>query len=385
MMETIIQALAQVGVGIPRVLLPGRGVDCHKFAVIACDQFSAQPSYWQRVEDLVEDKPSALRLMIPEAWLGESDAPTHEAVVKTMREYLSSRVLADIGETFVFLRRRTTGGLRRGLLVMLDLDAYDYTPGAKTLIRATEDTVVQRLPPRVAVRRDAPLEMPHIMVLVNDRADRLMSLLESRADDMECLYDFGLMLNGGHLSGYRADSPVLLGQLAQILSELKAESEDGFLFAMGDGNHSFAAAKACWEEIKPGLSPDEQKAHPARWCMAELVNLYDPALKFEPIHRLLYHVDPAGVQADLGFDAENPPSLQILQPMLDEWLKSHPEAELEYIHGAAQCRELAAAESNRLAIVFGPFEKDSLFETVRRNGAFVRKSFSMGEARYKRY
>lgn len=378
------QALSEVGVSLPNILLPADGVDLHRFSVIACDQFSAQPDYWQAVEALVGDACSTLHITLPEAYLSENNDADIARINATMRAYLERRQLTDIGETFVYLRRRTSTGIRQGLVVALDLDQYDYAGDAKSLIRATEGTIVERLPPRVRIRGGAPLETPHIMVLIDDRENRLMRLLAERVETLECLYDFTLMQGGGHSTGYRVDDPTLLLQIADILKGLKTQGGDNFLFAMGDGNHSFAAAKVCWEALKPTLSPEQQKTHPARWALAELVNLYDPALHFEPIHRLLYNVDPAAVQRELGFDAANPPDAQVLQPKLDAWLKAHPEAELEYIHGEAECRALSD-RPDRLAVLFPAFERDSLFEVVRRNGAFVRKSFSMGEARDKRY
>lgn len=379
------QAFAEAGAAIPRLLLPNPSVDLHRFAVIACDQFSAQPEYWQQVEDLVGDAPSALRLMLPEAHLAADNTARIGRINSTMQDYLSTRVLTDVGEALVYLRRRISSGVRRGLMLALDLEQYDFSKDSKSLIRATEGTVLDRLPPRVAIRRDAFVEMPHIMVLIDDREDSLMGTLEEALPDLECLYDFTLMQGGGHLSGYRVDGPRLLMRVAGVLGALKSCAEDGLLYAMGDGNHSFATAKACWEELKPTLTEQERKTHPARYGLVELVNLYDPALKFEPIHRLLLHVDPARVQREVGFDARRPPSLQVLQPMLDEWFKEHPEAELEYIHGADDCRALEASAPDRLAVVFPGFDRDSLFEVVRRDGCFVRKSFSMGHARDKRY
>lgn len=383
-MELFKQALAEVGVSLPNILLPADGVDLHRFSVIACDQFTAQPDYWQTVEDIVGEACSTLRITLPEAYLSDDNAAAIDRINAVMCDYLNKRLLTDIGETFVYLRRRTSTGIRQGLVVALDLEQYDYASDAKSMIRATEGTIVERLPPRVKIRSGAPLETPHIMVLIDDRENRLMGLLAERADTLDCLYDFALMQGGGHSTGYRVDDPALLMQIANILKALKSQGGDDFLFAMGDGNHSFAAAKACWEALKPTLSPEEQKTHPARWALAELVNLYDPALHFEPIHRLLYNVDPDAVQRALGFDAANPPDAQVLQPQLDEWLKSHPEAELEYVHGEQECRALGE-RPDRLAIIFPAFDRDSLFEVVRQNGAFVRKSFSMGEARDKRY
>lgn len=378
------QALAEVGIALPNILLPDDGVDLHRFSVIACDQFTAQPEYWQAVEEVVGDSCSTLRITLPEAYLTENNDLDIEKINENMRSYLEKRQLVDIGETFVYLRRRISSGVRHGLVVALDLEQYDYSKDSKTMIRATEGTIVDRLPPRIKIRRDAPLEAPHIMVLIDDKKNLLMGLMEENVDKFECLYDFTLMQGGGHSTGYRVDSPVILIQIADILKDMKAQGEDDFLFAMGDGNHSFATAKACWEELKQTLPPCERESHPARYALVELVNLYDPALKFEPIHRLLYNVDPAAIQRDLEFDASDPPDAQILQPKLDAWLQEHPEAKLEYVHGESECRELGA-QADRLAIVFPEFERDSLFEVVRKNGAFVRKSFSMGEARDKRY
>ena len=384
MIQPYQQAFAQVGAAVPRILLPADGVDLHRFSVIACDQFTSSPAYWERVEEIVGDAPSALRMVLPEAWLSRQNAATPRRIHDMMRRYLKGRVLTDAGEMLVYLRRRTSTGVRRGLVIALDLEQYDFSPSADGMIRATEGTVIERLPPRVAIRRGAPLELPHVMVLIDDRENRLMDRLEEQCDSLTCLYDFSLMQGGGHLEGYRVDDPKLLLEVAQQL-ELLRDQGNGFLYAMGDGNHSFAAAKACWEELRPTLSPEEQQTHPARWALAELVSLHDPALSFEPIHRVVMGVDPQQLQRELGFDAACPPDLQLLQPQLDRWLAGHPEASLEYVHGEEECRRLAAEAPDRLAIVFGPFDRRSLFETVQKHGCFVRKSFSMGEGRDKRY
>ncbi|MEG1849904.1 MAG: DUF1015 family protein, partial [Oscillospiraceae bacterium] len=238
--ESCHAALAAVGAAVPRILLPGQKVDLQQFSVIACDQFSAQPSYWEQVEELVGASPSALRLMLPEAYLGQDDDNRIADINRTMEAYLKNRLLIDVGETLVYLRRRTGSGVRRGLLIALDLEQYDFSAGSKSMIRATEGTIVDRLPPRIRIRREAPLEMPHIMVLLDDRADRLMSMLEEARPQLECLYDFTLMQGGGHSAGWRVDAPRLLEAVAGVLAELKAQSGDGLLYAMGDGNHSFA-------------------------------------------------------------------------------------------------------------------------------------------------
>ena len=383
--KTIAARLERCCVRVPRILLPAPQVEKEKYAVIACDQFSAQPDYWRQADALVADAPSTLRMILPEAWLGRPGAPDAGALNAAMDRYLADGALADIGETFVYVERQTTAGTRRGLVAALDLERYDWRPGSRTAVRATEETVAERLPARVEVRRKAPLELPHVMVLADDREDRLLGGLAAMKPQLPLLYDFSLMLGGGRIRGYRADSEAVLTAVAGALEALAAGSPDGLLFAVGDGNHSFAAAKACWDERKLSLTPQQRRTHPARFALCEIVNLRDPGLSFEPIHRLLMGVDPDAVQREIGFDAAEPPSLQTLQPRLDEWLAAHPGASLEYIHGADDCRALAAQAPDRLAILFPPFDRDSLFDVVRRRGSFVRKSFSMGEARDKRY
>lgn len=376
------QQLEQVGASVPRLLLPAKRLDYSKFATVACDQYSADPAYWDDVDRIVGDAPSSLRMMLPEAWLKEPERA--KDINATQQRYLDQGVLDDVGECVVYVRRGTSGGVRRGLVIALDLEQYDYLPGRDSMIRATEETVVERLPARIEIRKDAPLEMPHIMVLINDKQDLLMSALDASKEEMETLYDFDLMKNGGHITGYAVRQEAHVQQVADALTQLYKLAKNGMLYAMGDGNHSFAAAKACWDILKESLDPDEWDGHPARYSIVELVNLYDPALEFEPIHRALLGVDPEQVQREVGFDAGNPPPLQQLQPMLDAWFSKHPHAEQEYIHGERECRELCDAP-DRLAIILPDFDKDSLFDIVLRDGVFVRKSFSMGHADDKRY
>jgi len=375
--------LAAVGAAPAEILLPARGVDLSRFAVVACDQYSAQPAYWEKVRGYVGDAPSALGLMMPEAWLGRDEAHAR-AIPETMERYLRNGTLTSVGEGMVFLHRVTTAGVRRGLVLALDLEEYDYTPGSRSMIRATEKTVVDRLPPRIEIRRQAPLEMPHIMVLVNDRENRLMGALDELVKGKETLYDFPLMLNSGRLTGWLLRSGKELACVAEALGALAERAAGGMLYAMGDGNHSFAAAKAHWDAIKGSLTAEERETHPARRALAEIVNLYDPALTFEPMHRLLMHVDPESAARELGIDPLNPPSLQELQPQLDEWVSRHPGAELEYIHGRRDCLELGRASGN-LAIVWENFDRDSLFSDVEKRGVLCRKSFSMGTADDKRF
>ena len=383
-MEQLQNAFAAVGARLPRILLPAAGVDLRRFAVIACDQYSARPEYWDRVTQLVGEAPSTLRMILPEAYL-DRETPQQKADIHVaMRQYCRDGTLQELPEGLIYLQRRLPGGIRNGLMIALDLEQYDFRMGSHSIIRATEKTVEERLPARVKIRRGAMLELPHIMVLLNDRKDRLNTLLKQHREALTLLYDFELMEGGGHLTGWQVRDRDLLMRIAGILAKLKNEACDGMLYAVGDGNHSLAAAKLCWEEIKKTLPADAWEDHPARWAFVELVNLYDPVMEFLPIHRLLMNVDPIAVQKEIGFDAKNPPDIQELQPRLDAWLQFHPEAEIEYIHGEAECRKLGEAP-DRLPIILGEVRRDMLFETVAKNGALVRKSFSMGEAAEKRY
>ncbi|MBR6735936.1 MAG: DUF1015 domain-containing protein [Oscillospiraceae bacterium] len=382
-MKNIKEKLAKVGAGLPKILFPAEGVDLTRFAAVACDQYSAQPEYWQDVKTFVGGAPSALELMMPEAWL-QINTDHQEKINKNMERYLENGTLRELGEGMVFLHRTTTTGDRRGLVLTLDLEEYDFTPGSSSLIRATEKTVVERLPTRIEIRKNAPIEMPHIMVLIDDRENTLMGRLDKAVTERKPLYDFPLMQGSGALKGWFINDAKTLDTVADALAELKNKAAGGMLYAMGDGNHSFAAAKAHWDTLKGTLPEGIRKNHPARWGMVELVNLYDPALSFEPIHRLIMNVDPKALQDELGFDAKNPPSLQDLQPKLDEWLLSHPEAEIEYIHGREDCLELAKAD-DRLAIVWDEFKKDTLFSDVEKHGVLCRKTFSMGSAPDKRF
>ncbi|MEG1944964.1 MAG: DUF1015 domain-containing protein [Oscillospiraceae bacterium] len=383
MREDIRKAFQKVGASVPNLLMPQKKYDLQKFAVIACDQFSAKPEYWGEVERFAEGAPSALNMIIPEAWL-KKETLAAERVCDAMEGYLANGVFRETGEELIFVKRETSAGIRKGLIIALDLENYDFSKNSKSMIRATEATVVDRLPARVEIRRGAPLEMPHIIVLLDDRRDTLMSFIDENSFSLSLEYNFTLMQGGGGIQGFGINDNDMLLRIANIMGKLLDASPDGMLYAMGDGNHSFAAAKQYWDEIKPGLALEERENHPARFALCELVNLYDSAMAFEPIHRALLGVDVKKVQSEVGFDAKNPPELQELQPLLDEWLANNPQAELEYIHGSEECEALCAAP-DRLAIIMPPFDKGGLFDTVRRDGAYVRKSFSIGCARDKRY
>ena len=389
------------------ILLPSEKVDLSKWAVVACDQFTSQPEYWNQVEEIVGKSPSTLRLMQPEAFLNRGNRT--RKVNATMRRYLRNRTLKTaVKDGFIVVERTTETGKRIGLMAALDLECYDYTTG-DLLVRATEGTVVDRLPPRVAIREKAMLELPHVLVLIDDAQRTVIEPLYNTVQTGAPLYDVELMQNGGHLRGWAVEDVDAKRVLADALNAL-AEKVDGFLYAVGDGNHSLAAAKKHWELVKEELLPTEQATHPARYALVELENLHDEAIQFEPIHRVLFHVDGAdvvngfkayvaqeGITLTEGDDivfighgsyalenADGRLPVAVLQTYLDAYLKSHQGAEIDYIHGEDAVRELAAAP-DALGILLKGIPKDGFFDGIRADGHLPRKTFSMGEAHEKRY
>ena len=431
-----------VGVEIPELLLPNSDVDMTKWSVVACDQYTSQPEYWEETERIVGTAPSTLRLMLPEMYLDKpGEAERIEKINACMKKYVKDGTLENKGRGFVLVRRTVDNKTRTGLIVALDLEKYDYTKGAKTLIRATEGTIVERIPPRLRIRRDAPLEMPHILVLIDDPERTVIEPLLSHVVYTDCLYDFELMQGGGHIDGHlineKKDIDGVYSALSALMNgdafhEKYGASEPPMLFAMGDGNHSFATAKANWEEVKKSLSPAERAGHPARYCLVELENVHDDGIVFEPIHRVLFNVDVPDTINRLcallntqnnfcdvkmfvnqaGFDAEvarlkgrdvhilpfytesglgclvaTGPTAQLpvgtLQNALDV-IKDEPGVTLDYIHGADVVEELGRKHGN-IGFLLPPMDKSELFPTVIYDGALPRKTFSMGEAHEKRY
>lgn len=390
-----------------------------KWAVVACDQFTSEPDYWEAAAKLAGDEPSTLNLMIPEVYLGETEERL-PVVHRTMEDYINN-VLVSHPDSLIYLERtQSDGRIRRGLVGMIDLEHYDYNKGASSLIRATEGTVLERIPPRVAVRRGAELELPHVMLLIDDPDKTVIEPLSKASEGFETAYDFELMLGGGHVKGcfvsdeYKEKTINALGCLAtedEMLKKYGAEGIAPLLFAVGDGNHSLASAKAAFEEIK-AREGEKAMNSPARYALAEVVNLHDEALDFEPIYRVVFDVDGEkmlselreyanalngsaapqtvhyildGAEGDIIFER---PVQQLtvgtLQDFLDAYKKNNPEAEIDYIHDESSLRALAEKERS-VGFLFGGMEKDELFKTVIFDGALPRKTFSMGHARDKRY
>lgn len=399
-----------------RLLLPAPEVDPALWACVACDQYTSQPEYWRQAEALVGDQPSALRLILPEVDLDKAAVRVPE-IHRAMRDYLARGVLAaGVTDGFILTERVTESGARVGLVVLIDLEGYDYHAGSHTPVRATEGTILERIPPRLAVRRGAALELSHVLMLIDDPAKTVVEPVYARRDRLTKLYDFPLMLGGGHLRGYAVTERAELETVFAALRALKARLEGDLLFAVGDGNHSLATAKAYWEELKPALTEAERETHPARFAMVELENIHDGALIFEPIHRVVYGADGDALRMDLQAYAEakgwslsageggqtvdmvygdktvrlsvggspSPLAVGTLQAFLDDWLPRHPAAKLDYVHGDDTARALAR-QADTIAFLLPALDKFELFPAVEKLGALPRKTFSMGEAHEKRY
>lgn len=393
-------------------------VDPKKWAVIACDQFTSEPSYWQRVKEQVGDSPSTLSLIIPEVFLNESEVRIPK-INKAMDDYLND-VLSCRENALIYIERtQSDGSVRRGVMLAVDLEAYDFNKGSTSLIRATEGTVLERIPPRVKVRRGASLELPHVLLLIDDDKKTVIEPIADNKATYETAYDFELLEDGGAIKGYYLPESEYLrieNALLKLVDETEIERRYGkkdlpaLLFAVGDGNHSLATAKTAYEEIKAKLG-DSALNHPARYALVEVENLHDDALQFEPIYRVMFNVEPEKVLYELNNYAQNlkgnekeqtveyfigeksgvikfsHPEKQLtvgtLQDFLDIYVKKYG-GEVDYIHGEDSTKALAK-QGGAIGFIFSGMEKNQLFKTVIFDGALPRKTFSMGHARDKRY
>jgi len=383
-----------IGIMIPDVLLPKKSLDLPKWAVVACDQYTSEPEYREKVAGIVQEDPSTLHIVYPEVYLEDTDKGERiQKIQKNMQRYLAQGIFENHEQCLILVDRKTTHAVsRKGLILALDLEKYDYTKGSQTLIRATEGTVVDRLPPRIQIRQGASIESPHIMVLIDDEAQTVIEPLFENLAKYEEVYDFEMMMDGGHIKGYKVADQASIDQVVQALTKLAHPGTFGIkygvgaekgvlLFAMGDGNHSLATAKAIWEAKKKSLTPEEFHQHPSRFALVEIVNVHDAGLKFEPIHRVLFHisenfleemqkffenigssivleyfqskdemqakmhssdasthyitfVSPTGY-GEIGI--RNPKlNLEVgnLQAFLDAYLNTHPQSKIDYVHGA---------------------------------------------------
>ncbi len=424
-----------IGIQVSEILLPKQGIDAHKWAVIACDQFTSQPDYWQKVKETAGDSPSTYNLILPEVLLGTpEEAARIQSTQAAMRRYMQENLL-ELHEGLILVERTVDGKTRRGLMMALDLEQYDFNKGSQSLIRATEGTIIDRLPPRIRIREGAPLELPHILVLIDDPERTVIEPLMEKTSSLQPLYDTDLMLGSGHLRGWLVDDLALeekvvsalrkLADPARFQNQYGVDAEKGvLLFAMGDGNHSLATAKSIWEKLKPMVGMD----HPARYALVEVENVHDEGLLFEPIHRVLFgvkqdwqstlkqqfgenvEIQPTSSAKEMVEQVENPQgSAQVfgaitpdgayvvsihhaptnlavgtLQGWLDGWLKAGGASHIDYVHGEDVVCELGSQPGN-LGFYLPGMDKGDLFKTVILDGSLPRKTFSMGEAHEKRF
>ena len=411
------------------ILLPAPGVPLDPWACIAVDQFTSQPEYWRKAEDLARGKPSTLHIVLPEAYLGTEQEETRLHGIRAAMAAYRQNVLTRTVRGYVYVERtQLDGSVRQGLVGMVDLEAYSYAPGEKPAIRPSESTVLSRIPPRVRIRRGAPLETPHVMMLADDEAGTLIEPVGRRKAELPLLYEGELMLGGGHLAGWAVEDPALIEQIGRAVAALadpaafaarwpQAAGQPPMVLAVGDGNHSLATAKACWEELKSTLPPAQRADHPARYCLAEVCNVHSPAIEIEPIHRVVFGAQPAALAARLaawaahngiaagaqgaqrftlagaGYEqalalsgATEPLTVGTIERFLGETLPGEPGWRVDYIHGEAAARALAADPARpACALLLPPFDKADLFRGVVLGGVLPRKTFSMGHAEEKRY
>ena len=429
------ETAAAIGVQVPTILLPKPGIDLQKWAVIACDQFTSEPAYWQQVADTVGAAPSTYFITLPEIYLDTPEGGRRVGQIReSMQDYLDRDLFA-AHEGFILVERIVAGKTRHGIMLALDLEQYDYNQGSTSLIRATEGTILERIPPRVRIRSGAPLEVPHILVLIDDPQRTVIEPLVAARHALPKLYDFELMLGSGHLNGYSVADPTRAAQVSAALAKLadpatfaeKYSLDPGcavLLFAMGDGNHSLATAKAIWEQIKAQVGRID---HPARYALVEVENIHDEGLEFEPIHRVLFdvkddfvaalgryydrchlvrcttaqtmvalvneeeHPEHAfGVATAEGFSVafvDNPATnlpVGTLQSFLDVWGKADGYGKIDYVHGEDVTIRLGSQPGN-MGFYLPAIAKGDFFKTVIVDGALPRKTFSMGEAKEKRF
>ena len=410
------------------ILLPSEQIPVGQWGCVACDQFTSDRSYWEKAAQAAAGGPSTLDLILPEVYLEEDDVDARISAIHAAMDDYTRNVLTRAVDGFIYVERtEQSGRVRQGLVGRIDLEAYSYAEGAVPAIRPSEHTVESRIPPRMAVRRGARLEMPHIMMLADDPGCTLIEPIGEKKEQLRKVYEGDLMLNGGHIAGWAVEDPALLAQIDSALNALgsqeafdarypQAKGGAPLTLAVGDGNHSLASAKACWEELKKTLTPEQAENHPARWCLAEVCNVHSPAIEIEPIHRVLFNVDCATVLLSLitwsdsnmvgccfggskkqpftlagphmanvlSFeDPTEPLTVGTIDDFISDYIERHPEAKVDYVHDEPAVRALC--KQGAVAFLMPPFAKSDLFRGVVMGGVLPRKTFSMGHAEEKRY
>jgi uncharacterized protein (DUF1015 family) len=388
----------------PNIWMPKKGIDMSRYAVIACDQFTSQPEYWKTLETYIGTNPSTFKMVLPEVYLDDVNDQVISTINQNMQNYLEQAWIESIGTSMILVDRTTQYMAQRlGLIMSIDLEAYSYEIGSKPLIRTTEKTIIERIPPRMHVRKHAPLELTHVMLLMDDPEQRIIERLYERRSDFKEVYNFKLNMDGGHIAGYQiTDTEPIVFEFMKLIEN----DEDPLLFVVGDGNHSLATAKAHWENLKKELEPNELIDHPARYALVEVVNLYDHGLDFEGIHRILFNVEPDFIsklqsaitpeyETNVYDEHEHQRSIFIpknaaiayeqIQAFMDAYLMQHPETSIDYIHGEGEVIEICKKNPNSIGIIMPKIEKKELFPYIKMGKVLPRKSFSMGHATDKRY
>jgi hypothetical protein len=401
------------------ILLP-KNTDMTKWSVVACDQYTSEPEYWNSVREIVGSNPSTLNLTLPEIYLEESDVEERiKKINQNMEELVNMDFFNEYSDSMIYLERtQEDGKVREGLMGIVDLEDYSYEKGSQTLIRATEKTVIERIPPRVKVRENALLELPHIMILIDDEKKNIIESLKNKVTESDIVYDFDLMKNGGHIKGYLLNNDTMdevderlecLADKDYFENKYGVKDKGILLFAMGDGNHSLATAKACYENLKKEIG-EKALSSKSRYALVELVNLHSDALEFEAINRVIFNTDKDKLlnslkeyytinkegngqefrvvtdSIDEAWYIENPKSniaVGSIQMFLDDYLKDNV-GKIDYIHGEDVTKSLASKDNN-VGFIFDAMAKEDLFKTVILDGALPRKTFSMGHANDKRY
>lgn len=380
------------------ILLPKKDID--KWAVVACDQYTSEPEYWEDVKKIVGDAPSALNIILPEVYLEKDNTAKVNSINKTMEEYIANGVFEEYKNSMIFVERESNKTIRRGIVGLIDLEEYDYSADSDSLIRATEATVLERIPPRVAIRENASLDMPHILLLIDDPKRSVIEPLKNRKYDYKLAYDFNLMKDGGRIKGWILND-AMVSEVQHALNRLIKGKDDKMLFAVGDGNHSLATAKECYNKSKNPLQ---------RYALVEVVNIHDESIQFEPIYRVLFNVDEKDfIESFIEHTEENghganqrfiyitstsSGSIHVkqtaklpigtLQSYIDIYLESHPEVKVDYIHGSNVVKSLCR-KKNTLGFIYDGMEKSELFPAIEADGSLPRKTFSMGHAEDKRF
>lgn len=399
--------MKDTGIVAPKILLPNVA-DMTAFACIACDQFTSQKEYWEELKNKVGEKPSMLDLMLPEIYLEDNLDCRIQKINQNISEYLKKGIFYQLEKGFILTVRSTPYKERRiGLIGAVDLEKYEYSKKSSALIRSTEGTIEERIPPRLKIRENAELEFPHVMVLFDDEKKEIIEKLYENRQSLKKLYDFELNMDGGHITGYFvSDYEKVLEQFSKLLEEDRLISKygkvDNFAFAVGDGNHSLATAKAHWNNVKKGLTEAERENHPAKYALCEFVNIYDDGIYFEPIHRFVSGVDVKNFVSGLktvdggkikiydGSMAERlgendiPTGITNVDLYVKEYLEKFG-GKVDYVHGEKDLTELVSKTPNSVGILFDKLQKNDLFKYVSNKGAFPRKTFSMGEGKEKRY